>query len=511
MTINSIDQIAEDNFKGLTAFITTLRNRSKKRGGTNQQDIAENEALDILIETFDEGARIYFERAKQIVQKQKTDPNDRSQAYHNAMAPIVDHIQLLSNIVRPFLAADDKKFKTAQVIEKIVAIIATRLDGSRFMAIPSPNFQYIHFNYVANLGVIGIPPHIMAAPSWHLGILWHEVAGQTIVKARRKGDLARWTNELSDSLQQKGISSAYQAVYQGPGEWQTSWLGEFFEDLFGVQVIQGAMVEVLAEVLTQRYNKGGNQEHPPINLRLQVALEFLSDAERQSTLKRLTARYGLKRLGLDEFDQDPQLKQVAQEIAAFYKQKVEAKEFSSPDVHPIEKGLAQIYKAAVHKFFETEESQRSQTLQEIRDELDAQISEVVKRFEYDSSFEAQPSDNLWTIVKNDNGRDVAIFFPNGVKEGISTDIESLVPQLEKAVKEPNLLPAKTKDVNGKKVANLPIGDRIFQVSEPDPSRPVAVIVVEDVDGKELIVDDFDSLLKIQFAEDDECCPWLTGP
>jgi hypothetical protein len=532
---NFIDQKAETDFEGLDAFIGSLMDRSPKRGGTPQQDADENQALDELIDKYKEGASRYFNGAKRVIQEQQLDPKSRSQAYYQILSRLIEHARLLSDIVRPYLDKNNNRPKNIDLFETMMAIIASRLGTPRFLPISSQNFQYIHFHYLPKLGIIGIPPHVLGKPSWDAGVIWHEMAGHATASARRKGVLEEWAKELSQILQQQGLLDVYQGLYSHLGrtkidaknflssaaawlwdiyqdlysylvrtkidasELQAAWVGEFFEDLFGVQVVRGAMVEVLAEILVQRYKdfSRGDAAHPSSELRLQVALALLSDQERKDTSKRLESRYGPEFLS-----PTGDLQRVAQVIAELYQQKVENREFSMPvaEIDPVERNLGAAFGTTARQFFELAASQDLGTSPGFSNKLAAELTKVFEAAESVRSLSQGRACGLWTSAKNAAGEDVAIFFLKEVKDSVRDRIKGLISQLENDI-QVNL---------AKGSISIGAGNDRIDVTFPTSMQRIATIVVDDVAGKKLRVNDLESLLEVQFAAVDECCGGFIG-
>ncbi|MCP4284683.1 MAG: hypothetical protein GY792_09560 [Gammaproteobacteria bacterium] len=512
---DAVVQIAEDNFKGLIGFIDTLKGRSRKRGGKSHQSFAENTVLDALIDEFKVGAKLYRDVATELIRQQKVNPNSKRLAYYDAMAPIAQHSQLISNITRPFLAVGDKKFVTIEVIEKMIAIIASRLEDDRFFAIPSIDYQFINFNYMADIGAIGLPPDIIAAPSWNLGLLWHEVAGRMVVKARRRGDLSNWVKGLSKILKKAGYFDAYEGVFgliQAKSgttineNWQEDWIGEFFEDLYGVEVVGGPLVEALAEALIRHYNRQDeNQEHPPRALRLHVALSFLQEPNAE-TQTRLEGRYGTDLLKLDEYGSEAELRAVAQQITEFYRSVVKQGGFYRGQIRPEEINLAERYRQVVSQFFAVRGVVEGDGQQQSGDPVSSQAGSPdpfagLPDLRPSASFESE-QDILWVAVQVD-GRQIAIFFPYGITADAKEIIvdPAWILQLETALYGTASPTASN---------TLEINNHKFQATTPDPSQPMVAIVVENVMGTKLSINDLDALLKIRFAETDQCCGWWGG-
>ena len=406
MATDNIKRAAEAHFTGLMVFVTALKQRDRRRGGANLPK-TDNQALDSLIGTFEKAARGYFRKAQSLITNDSNQAsNYQSSAYYEVLSRLTEHSLLLSDLARPHLEADfDDQFKqfnpcnssltgNRALIEKIMTIISTRFTlrspSAVIFPISSLNFQFIHFNYMDGLGIVGIPPEVLTTPSWNLSVLWHEIAGYEVARISQAGKLEDWIKEISLDTYQRVYEQSvldnlaaeieprepaaskepcpYRIVecdkiagYLAQKEWQADWLAEFFEDLFGVQALGGAMIEALADALAQRYDNFalGDDKHPSPNARLQVALAYLdliapsipNNDPRKATLFDLgkVRTYPKERFG-NSYEPDSTAKAIAQ----FYKGKVEAKEFSSPDISPEEKLLAKAVGDVHNQFFRQE-------------------------------------------------------------------------------------------------------------------------------------------------------------
>jgi hypothetical protein len=339
------------------------------------------------------------------------------------------------------------------------------------------------------------------------------VAGQLVVKVKRRGDLKNWAEELRRRLETATVYNAYEKVFDDvlaevkakePGTkkneyWPEDWLGEFFEDLYGVNVVGSAMIETLAEALARHYHEqDADQDHPPTGLRLAVALNFLEETEREAIRNKLEQRYGPNPLGLDKFRQDEALSQVVQEISTFCQYKFG--EFDNPDLSGAENFLTGVFRSLVDTFFAANDQavapagspDRFADLPDLRP---------------GGTFEPQP-DTLW-LQTPVNGQDIAIFFPNGISAAAKSVItnQAFLTQL---LAEVETLAKSAGAPEAKITADREINGHQCQVTAPTAPQPVVAIVVEDPAGTQLFINDLDALFKLRFAEADRCCPWWGG-
>ncbi len=398
---NVIDRAAEVEFKGLMAVVVALK--------TPYTTIPKRKVLNKLFKTFEGKAEQYFDKGRDFIQTENMPPKQRGQTYHRLLLPIREHVQLLSDLARFYVKGRKREEPSSwsssltesySLLEKMITIISSRFGDLAFFTISSQTFQYIHFNYMKGVAIIGIPPTVLASPPWNLGVLWHEVAGYGVALAKQRGQLKSWAAELRkfpmikengeikmtnvwkkcQEIYEKSVraTSAIEAGYNiddffsdDKVQWQENWLGEFFEDLFGVQILRDTMVESLTHALVQQYRwekkdkylRLGDYYHPPANLRIQVALEYLGDEknkDRKRVVDKLNEFYsdalaekppdGLKNLGLKSLDSE--LKEFAKEIAQLYKTKVNTKKFPGPNskIHSEEQHLVSKVRKAYNGF-----------------------------------------------------------------------------------------------------------------------------------------------------------------
>lgn len=513
---NLIDRVAKDTYKNLEACLTALENRSRRRGSTRQKSEHENAWLDLLLKTFKEGAQLYFAAAEKIISQQGLKLDERSRAYFEVTKTVGEHARLLSDITRPFLDRGDNKLASVEGTEDLIAVIARRVGNPIIVPISSQNLQYVHFNYMQNFGVIGIPPFMLAASAesspWNFGLLWHEVGGYAIALVRRQGRLEGWAEELKGRLGDE-LGATYKTIFEelptmqelSPAQrekqfkdeqWRVDWLGEFFEDLFGIQVTGASMIGVLTEVLVQRCK--GDEKHPPPALRLEVALAWLDEKERYDTRQNLAAHYDLEQLRLrDKISKELDLEPIAQTVVKFYKEKVGAGEFSQPEASQEEKDLAKNFRLAVDQFLQAD---GTGVRASVAQNAQGQSPPASKKVE--SRPKAQVSNNLWASVEDKTGKEkIAIFFLKEVNAADKKRIEETALQLEDAINKGGLI-----EKDGKHY----LDDGRIEVIYSSPLSKIAAIVVDkDVTGLRLFVNDLVSLLKVEFAEKDDCC-WNQG-
>ena len=299
---STIDAIVKADFNGLRDFLSVLKNRKRRRGaGLNPR--IENKTLDAVIQAFITSADAYFYGGLALIEPQ-ADVSKKAKDYAKVFDHLVEHAHVLADIARPHLEGrfDDPLSPSFEwlsgmrvVFEKLIMIIGKRIACPTMLPVYSEYFKYIHFHYVDGVAAIGIPPHIFASPFWNLGILWHEAAGYKVAQAKCSGKLNQWTQEIPDSSWEschdlyKNSFKKNQAVRADASDqeiedflktdthWHEFWLGEFFEDLFGVQMLGGPMVTMLTHILIRNYDDMaiGDAKHPSPLLRIETALNYL--------------------------------------------------------------------------------------------------------------------------------------------------------------------------------------------------------------------------------------------
>jgi hypothetical protein len=321
---------ATANFEELKNFIG---NWKKSTARPKRED----RYLNSVIEIFKEDVAVkYFERVKILIKPEP--PLKRSQKYGEALDHVREHAILLADIARvppKTVISPERRSLLIGVLQQIAQrLIARRLSGSTQdsnVAIPillpifSLRFKYIHFNYMLGFGLVGIPPEFISDNSSgaNLSVLWHEAAGHAmaVMKRYNKYRVEEWAEALATGLEGVEHWDAYRDMYrksilenlrhkeafEAAGmlddlktsylqklltdelirketRWQIDWLTEFLEDLFWVMVVEGteseyqqAAIMVIANALFSRYPDPdvGDVEHPPLRLRLLVAIAYL--------------------------------------------------------------------------------------------------------------------------------------------------------------------------------------------------------------------------------------------
>ncbi|MEM7032508.1 MAG: hypothetical protein AAF629_23345 [Chloroflexota bacterium] len=436
-TIEMIDQDAQDEFDSLKAYLQALKNRQRQRGRglkSSADAKVENRILDDIVLEFDLAAQRYFDTATNII-KQQDEAQARARAYRKVISILTDHMLLIADLARPHLAIEAEpstKLDRRALVEKSIAIVAHRLNNPKLIALSSQNFQLIHFNYMSNVSVIGIPPQVMMDPSANLCIIWHEVAGYNIAQLRPNKEnkydcFMDWVGEaaladvwslfqsryeqsfLADVVAEIEVADndsgdcGYQIVgcqeidqFKQETEWRSIWLAEFFEDLFGVQVLQDTMIEALTNALVQRYDhiNLGDNGHPPPDIRIQVALEYLrlkDEALADHTERTLVNHYPQLLVSIR-----PEEKEAAAIIAATYADKVQNQEFSKPDeeISDAEYELAQAVRKARQRRLDGESRETvNKALRVVIDQIDTPA--------YSTNIDPYSGDFSFSIPKND--------------------------------------------------------------------------------------------------------------
>ena len=383
-----VDTIVEADFEGLLQLLSALKTRKRRRGGAWQPRV-ENDVLDTLIEAFTTTADAYFYGGRSLIQP-RSDPLEKSRQYAIMLDRLLDHAHTLADIARPHLEGDFKApllkslpslTSTRCVLERLLAIIANRFNSPAILPIYSESFQYIHFNYIGGIAALGVPPQIFASPFWNLGILWHEMAGYQIALARNDKRLQHWAEQVGQSdtwdLCKKDYKLSFYKheavradvtaeelmsfVDKDPADpeamWPQWWLGEFLEDLFGVQMLGSPMLSMLAHILIRYYDdlSVGDAHHPPALMRLQVVLDYLDSI---SSTETANVRKTLDGLGLETINDE--WKTVSGEIIKFYHDS-----FTNPDSQGIfgpetlsddESRVREIIQQAYQNYFYNERS-----------------------------------------------------------------------------------------------------------------------------------------------------------
>lgn len=375
LSMQAVDQDAANDFKELKKFVVNLKT------AVESSNIRKN-----LIDVFErEVSEQYFQKAKTFVEKFDT-PHERSQEYNKVLNRLKDHALFLAEFTQSH-AATVLPAKSRTSLEKMLGIISKRISSYNeppfLMPLLSSDFKYVHFNYLnSSIGFVGIPPQIAADPlkGKNLSILWHEVAGHAIARARRsqEGDkLKKWADELKKYLGKK-LWADYRALYitsilenlpikdqikqaeewktfkelyqkqvlkeeavEANQEWQATWLAEFLEDLFWIIVFEGkrtgtgeiddTLIRILRQALMPSYSDLaiGDYEHPPVDLRMLVGLAYL-DPDNFRVTRKKRAIYSDK----------PNLLDLAGPIAAVCRGIIRSGELYQPVVSPEEKELA---------------------------------------------------------------------------------------------------------------------------------------------------------------------------
>lgn len=375
-----IKNSAQANWESLKDFIACLKNRDRRRGPVADPR-GENKMLDDLLDIFDRMATSYFNQGQQCIEP-ISDPRERAHRNFQLLKPVIKHSQLLADLVRPHLLQRDNTspqndeanimIQQRKRVEKVVAIVGERLKKKKQQGGLLPilyiasSFRYINFNYLDGVGVIGFPAQIVARPSWNLSVVWHEAAG---CEAKlHEGKFKGW----ADDIFKNPIFVDYQKMIDDlkvgdSQQWQTEWLKQIFEDLFGVQALGGVMVETLAHTLAENYLDFDKSDatHPTPNVRLHVALAYLKLAGQdindeelkqscfnvEQTITSIENFYG-------EIPRSDKTVEAAEALAEFYRQKTETSEFSIPTskISPIERQLAKAVAQAYYQFFREDAS-----------------------------------------------------------------------------------------------------------------------------------------------------------
>jgi hypothetical protein len=257
--------------------------------------------------------------------------------YGQVLDKIANHIGLLDDLVAHNQSAQRPWDEDLTAL--VWGIASTLKNPPILFNILSPQFQYVHFNYVNAVGIIGFPVHARAKLRMSLAVFWHEVAGYLVARARYNGELEqlaqciqrtldtptpgrgsewdvyrrlfmiskleRYSTRLAVSQDSVIVddSSELRSYFFNPAvtgfagnaatptggtstptndvdsdlPWQMDWAGEFCEDLFGIMSLGLTYFRTLVDVLLQKYPSlaVGDSEHPPALLRLQVALDYL--------------------------------------------------------------------------------------------------------------------------------------------------------------------------------------------------------------------------------------------
>ena len=321
---------AKDEFQKLMDFVSKAKANIYQV--PNKPD--RNKTLPRLIGVFEEKiAPKYFEKAQEVIPK-IINPHERSLAYHAVLSLLRSHALFLVDLARPYRVEILSDY--ALPVKLIAFISQQRLPSVPLpflLAVLSSDFKYVHFNYLSNVGLVGLQPDLVAGHLDDLNALWHEVAGYSIALARSDNRLTRWTGQLTELLKQKELLDTYQnlfrestlynlpidrnsikpealseldAVMQNDQEWSelsTPWLGEFLEDLFWVMTQEGertangaietATIAAMAKALTPRYPDldAGDLDHPPVNLRLLVGVSYLGYGKPEDEIKTIASLY----------------------------------------------------------------------------------------------------------------------------------------------------------------------------------------------------------------------------
>lgn len=333
---NTVDnKWIQDNYSGMDCYLEGLVEGQDWEFGTFllpdstplDPGDPQTQTINSLLLKFKEVATCYRRLAEQTLEREFVDaPGIRAYYYDQILSRITEHVALLTEMRH---SRSKVTMNNWSLINQIIRAIATRMKPTP-MLIPiiSSAFEYIHFNYVQCIGVIGIPLHVWANPSWNLSILWHEVAGYAASCAQCNGDLLKWATDLQQRLiAQDGLWAYYMDRFEQSAlekvqvkmrvyndhcsvdegswfrwyfknyepqdiqefqdlpncrvgvdySWQTNWFRQFYEDMFGLQALELKMLETLTHVLMSRYKTPllGDLNHPPADLRLQVGIEFL--------------------------------------------------------------------------------------------------------------------------------------------------------------------------------------------------------------------------------------------
>ena len=248
-------------------------------------------------------------------------------------------------------------------------------------------------------------------------------------------------------------------------------------------------------------------------MRLQVALNYLTPEERAETLKRLGERYGRAQLKLDQFDQSTKLNRITEIIAGLYRQIIETGQFSKPDADiatTAEKEIAGAFGSMVRQLFESAREQVEQSFQQVRAQLSQPLMDLAARIMPAALPQAQPSNNLWQVVKAKEREDIAIFFQKDVAAEIKTELANRLPDLEQMIYKV-AGQAQTQQTGPSPESEFNLDPNIIIGGRPDQFKGIVAVVVEDIEGKKLWINHLPQLLQIQFADIDDCCGFLGPP
>ncbi len=314
------DKMAREDFNTLNSFLIT-------RGVIRNNPISEKlqiekKAITCLTQSFAFVAEKYFEKIESILKDEK-DIKRKNFEYYKVLKELKQHMQWPISIASAYTtrlthkAHFEESWDVLDIIEKIIDCISTRfLTQPLFIPLIAEDFKNVEFNYMpSGIVVIGIPPFALSLLPRHLGVIWHEVGGYAVAVLKRQAKFKDCIEQLSKPLYTELETCYHNSVElkARKDDWCETWLGEFFEDLFGVQALEGTMIEALGNALTRIYDDfdRGDEEHPPPKLRLQVALAFLSKSKRSETLHKL------KYLGLNE-----QVGELPGKIVEVYKKNI---------------------------------------------------------------------------------------------------------------------------------------------------------------------------------------------
>ncbi len=374
--VQAIDTMAQEDFN---VFIEDFLKGDQIRksyvitGSDKIEKKARKKAIECLIYGFEIVAENYFEKAKEFItngnNKHFCDLGLRKRAYDSVLNRLTKHVQLLTDIIFPH----NMYLKQAEQnrIEKIVHCILTRFpDASQnanngishldrlayrplFIPLVTDEFNCVHFSYLPlNPVIIGMPlPALLSMSSQYQSVIWHEVGGHLVAINRANNNFKNWANELENDGVWSSIEGFYtKSVLQEfcnrkniedilnlleSEQWHEVWLGEFFEDLFGVQALGETMIEALAHALMRWYRDAalGDPEHPAPNLRLYVAQKFLEKYTRHyeenlcAPQNSFIDNASFTLFKFHQIENDENLKRAAERIADFYLKKVESGEF----------------------------------------------------------------------------------------------------------------------------------------------------------------------------------------
>ncbi len=336
---DAIEAVMRKEFGNLIEYARSLR--SAPLENKYQEKPWFDPIFNRLIDAFIPTAENYYILAVKTIRcaKQKDDTVPVKYHFGQVLLRISDHVRLLNSLANSNNATTDKLQALMRVAEGIIWGITSRFDQKRSLArpilipLPGRQFTYIHFNYMNNLGVIGVPISLLTTPKLSLPALWHEVGGYYIASERANGRLEKQHTELRESLGGNNATigplwQAYLKIYENSWlqkadvqltlnsrscrisnsaeirryflylrdkvgvetatlpvvqtvdkdtSWQMAWLGEFFEDLFAVEALGTLASDSLSQILARVYkNEGiGDKTHPSPALRIQVVREFL--------------------------------------------------------------------------------------------------------------------------------------------------------------------------------------------------------------------------------------------